>query len=79
VVVGRVEHMFDEEFEGAPGPELCGQLGSMDVSALHPLQRSWALTGVARMESWLAAQRCRLLLALGRDFEHCLGGNARMR
>jgi hypothetical protein len=71
--------MFDEEFEGAPGPELCGQLGSMDVSALHPLQRSWALTGVARMESWLAAQRCRLLLALGRDFEHCLGGTRRMR
>ncbi len=66
--------MFEQEFEGTPGPELLGELASMEVPALHPLQRSWALTAVARMESWLAAQRCRLLLELGADFEQRLGG-----
>jgi hypothetical protein len=67
-----VEHMF--EFEGSPGPELVSELAGTEVAALSPMQRSFALSGVARMESWLAAKRCELLLALGDDFEHRLGG-----
>ena len=66
--------MFENEFEGKPGPELFGELASMNVSTLHPIERSWALTGIRQMESWLAAQQCRLLLELGSDFERCLGG-----
>ena len=39
-----IEHMFENEFEGKPGPELFGELASMNVSTLHPIERSWALT-----------------------------------
>jgi hypothetical protein len=66
--------MFEHEFETTPGPALAEELASADATTLHPLERSWALTAVARMESWLIAQQCRLLLELGSDFEHRLGG-----
>jgi hypothetical protein len=41
----------------------------VDVAAVSPLERSHVLSALRRVESWVAAKRCEVLLGLGRDFD----------